>query len=352
MNKEYFYGLDKLRAIMMLFGPIYHAACYLTPYFQWSPYSELNHRSANIWNIISIETIFRMQTFFLVSGFLAAMLLSRRTRKEYILARIKRVFLPLILGLLLCNILQNLYFYFVLDLRPTFSYGMLIFHGWFLVVLFVFCILDLLTTQSNSNKIRLQIFLLIIFFIIGIIIQRQANKVWELFHLPTFIWQVLHLIFTQPLQYLFYYYLGKILYLHREKLHYISIKNIIYLSFFSTIVLFFAHISQPNISNLISSPYPYLRNIASALMSFSLFLIFYRYNSKHSQISQYLISSSIAIYILHHPLCLIIGYHLDFSPIRNTHWFILTVILVFLCSFAIFNCIRCYKTTRIMFGLK
>ncbi|SUO98077.1 acyltransferase family protein [Suttonella indologenes] len=56
-----------------------------------------------------------METFFLVSGFLACMIRSRKGKKVFFQARIKRVLLPLLLGCFGGNLLLQIFGAYYMD---------------------------------------------------------------------------------------------------------------------------------------------------------------------------------------------------------------------------------------------
>ena len=88
------HDLDALRACAMLLGVALHAAlAYAT--FGWAVTDSSQSEIFN-WFFHLIHG-FRMQLFFLLSGFFTAMLYQRRGLKALLSHRLKRVFLPLLL---------------------------------------------------------------------------------------------------------------------------------------------------------------------------------------------------------------------------------------------------------------
>ena len=91
------HDLDALRSVAMLLGIVLHAALAYTgiPIWPtvddaWPPFMEIN-------NIIHG---FRMPLFFLLSGFFTAMLWKRRGLGGLLIHRVKRILLPLVVGML------------------------------------------------------------------------------------------------------------------------------------------------------------------------------------------------------------------------------------------------------------
>lgn len=88
--------LDALRAVAMLLGIALHAALSFFPSF-WMVSDR--RQAAGFGVLVSAVHGFRMPLFFVMSGFFGAMLLHRRGRGALVKHRFRRVFLPLMLGL-------------------------------------------------------------------------------------------------------------------------------------------------------------------------------------------------------------------------------------------------------------
>ena len=155
--------MDNLRAIAMFLGVILHASVF---YNSW-PIPGINlhaETSETLHFIIESIHVFRMELFFLVSGFFASLYLSRKGLKNLFNNRIKRILLPLIVCVLLLqpwwsaitiDLVNNgnhsfweLYFSHLLDPLTVFRYerpvGQWFQHIWFLEVLFIFVTFQIL----------------------------------------------------------------------------------------------------------------------------------------------------------------------------------------------------------------
>src|SRR5262249_54518525 len=88
--------LDALRAVAMLLGIVLHAALSFFPSF-WVVSDSRQDSAFGV--VVSAVHGFRMSLFFVMSGFFSAMLLQRRGRGALVKHRFRRVFLPLLLGL-------------------------------------------------------------------------------------------------------------------------------------------------------------------------------------------------------------------------------------------------------------
>jgi peptidoglycan/LPS O-acetylase OafA/YrhL len=88
--------LDALRAVAMLLGIVLHAALSFFPSF-WMVADRRQDAAFGV--LVSAIHGFRMPLFFVMSGFFSAMLLHRRGRGSLVKHRFRRVFLPLLLGM-------------------------------------------------------------------------------------------------------------------------------------------------------------------------------------------------------------------------------------------------------------
>ena len=95
--------MDNLRALAMMAGLLFHAALayspLIHPYFPTADRAQSAALDLGIWFL----HLFRMPLFFLVAGFFAAMLVSKRGLGGMFRNRLKRIALPLILFLPLVN---------------------------------------------------------------------------------------------------------------------------------------------------------------------------------------------------------------------------------------------------------
>jgi len=91
------HDLDALRAIAMLLGIALHAAIS----FSGAPWVVQDSRTNEVFGLFLLALHgFRMPLFFLVSGFFTAMLWRKRGLNALIKHRVKRIFLPCLLGLI------------------------------------------------------------------------------------------------------------------------------------------------------------------------------------------------------------------------------------------------------------
>ena len=90
------YDLDALRAAAMLLGIVLHAGLSFTPF----PWPVRDTQQNDFFGLLfAVIHGFRMPVFFVLSGFFTAMLWRRRGLKSLLSQRLRRVFLPFLLGL-------------------------------------------------------------------------------------------------------------------------------------------------------------------------------------------------------------------------------------------------------------
>ncbi len=90
------HDLDALRAAAMLLGIVLHAGLSFTPF----PWPVQDTRQTEFYGLLFAAIHgFRMPVFFLLSGFFTAMLWRRRGLRSLLSHRLRRVFLPFLLGL-------------------------------------------------------------------------------------------------------------------------------------------------------------------------------------------------------------------------------------------------------------
>ncbi len=94
-----FHDLDALRASAMLLGIVLHAVLFFMPGAWGGGGEEYPEEVSGVYTLAFFAIHgFRMQVFFLLSGFFTAMLWQRRGLQELVMHRLKRIGLPLAIG--------------------------------------------------------------------------------------------------------------------------------------------------------------------------------------------------------------------------------------------------------------
>ena len=140
-----YYAFDSLRAFMMLLGLVLHTALGYTtgsPSDMELPYQDAQ-TSRFFDGLVSFIHVFRMPTFFVMSGFFAALLYTRRGARPFLRHRIDRLGVPLMVGWPVLALLfvgaqyiAELHTSRFIVPKPV---GNFLLHLWFLYDLLIFC---------------------------------------------------------------------------------------------------------------------------------------------------------------------------------------------------------------------
>ncbi|NQZ23846.1 MAG: acyltransferase family protein [Colwellia sp.] len=96
-TKIRYHYLDNIRALAMLLGIMFHAALAYSPLMQGFWFTADTDSSVTIEIVTLFTHLFRMPTFFLVSGFFAIMLIQKRGLTGFIKNRAIRILLPFLI---------------------------------------------------------------------------------------------------------------------------------------------------------------------------------------------------------------------------------------------------------------
>ncbi|EQA5669430.1 glucans biosynthesis protein MdoC [Cronobacter malonaticus] len=156
-QREFF--LDSIRAWLMLLGIPFHISLIYSTH-QWHVNSLTPSESLTVFN--DFIHAFRMQVFFVISGYFSYMLFLRYPRKRWWKVRVERVGIPMLTAIPLLTLPQFLMLQYVKDRADSWhtlsgydKYNTLVWeltsHLWFLLVLVVFTTLGLLIFQWIKN---------------------------------------------------------------------------------------------------------------------------------------------------------------------------------------------------------
>ncbi|WP_426347434.1 glucans biosynthesis protein MdoC [Cronobacter universalis] len=156
-QREFF--LDSIRAWLMLLGIPFHISLIYSTH-QWHVNSLTPSVGLTVFN--DFIHAFRMQVFFVISGYFSYMLFLRYPRKRWWKVRVERVGIPMLTAIPLLTLPQFLMLQYVKGRADTWhtlsgydKYNTLVWeltsHLWFLLVLVVFTTLGLLMFQWIKN---------------------------------------------------------------------------------------------------------------------------------------------------------------------------------------------------------
>jgi glucan biosynthesis protein C len=138
-SAQRYHHLDAARALFMLLGIPFHASLAFAG-GHWLVMS--GTRDPLLAIIPPLLSDFRMPGFFLIAGFFAAMLLERRSRREWLKGRVERLGVPLLTGMAIILPLQAaMLWYAPREMVDPAAAAHPLAHLWFLPTLLVLCVL-------------------------------------------------------------------------------------------------------------------------------------------------------------------------------------------------------------------
>lgn len=165
-----YHSFDALRAVAMLGGILLHALWMYCPIDARAPVVDSSAHHVPYYLFFTIH-IFRMHAFFLIAGFFAHLVYTRRSARAFLIQRIQRIGLPLaigwfalypmvhwckawgssvsgaeITGLTTSEVFLNLF-----SSWNAFSSTFSFMHLWFLHLLLQFCVLTIIGVQTLKS---------------------------------------------------------------------------------------------------------------------------------------------------------------------------------------------------------
>jgi glucan biosynthesis protein C len=132
--------MDFMRAILMMLGVIIHSSQVFNPRDVWL-ISSVNNTIYSTY-IIDFIHAFRMQTFFVVSGYFCLLTLNKYKTKKFLRIRLKRILIPFIMTILTINTLQIILLdytgWYDFNIKHYITEGIYISHLWFLTNIIIY----------------------------------------------------------------------------------------------------------------------------------------------------------------------------------------------------------------------
>jgi peptidoglycan/LPS O-acetylase OafA/YrhL len=302
---ERYNGLDLARAVLMLLGIIYHVALIFEVDGNW----EVANDSKGLFfhEIITIIHYFRMEAFYIISGFFFVMLFEKYGLRRALKDRLVKLGVPLIFVGLTLNSVMNL----LIDEHHSnvmnISYitdGLWIFHLWFIgnLILYYLLLSPFLLILPSAEKLTLtkRTVLLSTFAITPIL-----SSLVPLLGDEIITGRVLFIQFKTFYYYLPYFLLG---------MFYWKAKNIVIplltiktslslLIIFLLLILFNRSLSMIGSSWMLSTIF---KSLESLCLSISIIAFLSSIGQNRNKITDKLVNSSYSIYLLHQPLIIII----------------------------------------------
>ncbi|WP_411704365.1 glucans biosynthesis protein MdoC [Edaphovirga cremea] len=368
-EREYF--LDSIRAYLMLLGIPFHLSLIYSSH-QWAVNSYTPSDTLTVLN--DVIHAFRMQVFFVISGYFSYMLYERYESHRWLKVRLERVAIPLLTAFplitipqffLLKNFTDRLQDWDNFNLYEKINVGIweLVSHLWFLLTL---CILTCVSffifkkiKQIKKNRIPFPIsrmttlgkvlFYIFIFSLFYALLQRTILIID-----PDLLFNSLfNFVVLQSLFYLPFFVIGAYAFKY-EWLKQLFLKPSPY-AFVGSLLLLIAYVANQHL-NTKAYFSPELDTIITSLVGILMVnVVFssghYLLNS-HSVRVTYLVNASLFVYLVHHPLTLIYGAFITPRISSNGLGFLLGLVFVFSIAFMLYEIHKRVPLLRFLFSGK
>ena len=349
-EREYF--LDSIRAYLMLLGVPFHVSLIYSTQ-KWA----VNSHNASMWLTVLNDFIhaFRMQVFFVISGYFSYMLYLRYQPQRWLKVRLERVGIPMLTAIPLITLPQ---FFMLSNLTDkigdwnsftryekfnTLSWE-LISHLWFLLVLVILTSLGIITfrwLQAQKNQFDYQqigwgklTLALLAYALMWCVFRRILfYTVPDVFANGLFSIGVM-----QTLTFLPFFMLGALSWKHQAlKALFVRFNPVMC---FGAIAVFIAY----SLNQRYGSGEAWLYEtdmIVSTLMGLCMLNVCFSFGHKllnsHSPRIMYLVNASLFIYLVHHPLTILYGIYITPHIASNTLGFFMGLLVVFGIAFALYE---------------
>ena len=341
-NRIYFF--DAMRAILIFFIIIIHILQSFNPNASWLIYNNNDIKIAPY--IIDFLMLFTLQSFFIMSGYLAAMSIKKRNIQHFFHSRIKRVLIPVIVTSLTFNSFQayllNQLGWMNITLYSYLSEGRWVPHLWFLIDLAIFFLLTYLSirfinpilqkTLSIFNKIFEKGGLYTILFLFSFIILAFI-----------ILFSILSPYIYNPIinvRSMFFYFpffiLGTLLFLNKtifkQFIQVDIIKTLLVTIPFGILSVYF---ETPNNNNIKKIFYYFFNSSSNIFASALCFALFYKFFNKKSKLFSFLAEASFSIYLFHHLIVIAISLLMIHFNIGGYLGFLILLISVILITLSL-----------------
>ena len=329
-KRERLHGLDFCRATFMLLGLFFHVG--------------LIYGDSYVWRVSSSETSkffsyitffihsFRMEAFYLISGFFYVLVLSKGSG-HFLKERLIRVFPPLIFCGFTFNTIMNFFSY-----ERSYNWGELSYfteaqwlgHLWFLGSLFVYFLISVPVVSFIRRLGLLSSRLLVFgFCVFTPLLSLCALVISKL----TFDGNFLFIIFDSLLYYYAYFLLGFFCYYNKN--NFINLLN--YRVAFLCLFLYFVFIFMINyspISELNENVIKAMYKLSHGVLVLSAISFTYSLGKNGSKLARSFSDSSYTVYLLHQPMIVLI-YFFIFKELNLNIWleYISIVLLTFFSAY-------------------
>ncbi|AJJ11404.1 acyltransferase family protein [Yersinia rohdei] len=367
-QREYF--LDAIRAYLMLLGIPFHLSLIYSSN-HWAVNSEQPSLILTLLN--DFIHAFRMQVFFVISGYFSFMLYQRYERQRWLQVRLERVIIPLVAAIplitlpqffLLKNYTNKLQDWnsFTIYQKINIAIWEVVSHLWFLLTLALLTAIcfylfqkmknkkksvpALIKGMNNIGKISLLLFLFV--FVYSVI-----RRIIFLLNPEILFNSIFNFFVMETLFYLPFFLIGAYSFIYPPlKQVFITFSPV---ALVASVLLFCAYYLNQHINTNAFFSFE-LDLIIKALMGVTMtnvvYSLGYRLLNYPSPKVTYLVNASLFIYLVHHPLTLIYGAFITPKIDNNALGFILGIVFVCLISFMLYEVHRRIPVLKFLFSGK
>jgi glucan biosynthesis protein C len=347
-QREYFF--DSIRAYLMLLGVPFHVSLIYSSH-QWS----VNSVESSFWLTVFNDFIhaFRMQVFFVISGYFSYMLYLRYAPDEWWKVRVERVGIPMLSAIPLITLPQFFMLkawtgkvtgweHFSLYEKFNTLVWELISHLWFLLVLVIFTTLGLWLFQrlrlavGNASAPGWRVLTLAILF---------YSLFWCVVRRLIFVFQpallsdgLFNFTVMQTLFYLPFFFLGALAWRNP------ALKGLFVRfnpwTLLGAALAFLAYMANQRYSSGEGWLYEYDAVISMLMGLWMVNVVFafgHRFLNAHSSRITWLVNASLFIYLVHHPLTLLYGIFITPHIHNNALGFVAGLMFVFGIAFILYE---------------
>ncbi|MCH9296518.1 glucans biosynthesis protein MdoC [Pantoea allii] len=364
-EREYF--LDSIRACLMLLGVPFHVSLIYSSQ-KWA----VNSSEASLWLTTLNDFIhaFRMQVFFVISGYFSYMLYLRYQPQRFLKVRLERVGIPMLTAVPLITLPQFFMLkawttkyadWGTLPLYDKFNNLMweLISHLWFLLVLLILTTLGMITfrwlrdQKRNIDYQHVGWSKLALGLVVWCLLWGGFRRIVFYTHPALLSDALFNFVVMQTLFYLPFFMLGALSWKHQAlKKLFVRVNPVL---FIGAVLLLVAYIVNQRTSSGEGWLYE-LDALISSMMGLCMLNVCYSLGHKllnsHSPRIMYLVNASLFIYLVHHPLTLLYGIYVTPVLHNNTLGFLLGLVMVFGVSFTLYELHLRVPVLRFLFSGK
>ena len=340
MNSKRILYLDNLKNFLILLVIIHHSAHAYIFKFSNIPSPDWiikDYASTEMWlnNILIVNMTFVMSVFFFISGYFIPKSKQNKTKKQFILEKAKRLLIPLLVITILFVTIYLYLKYLVIDggnlnffeyyINIYIGHGKISYaHVWFLMNLFIYCIIYLLFEKLIINKkIVMSVKrVLLIIFIMGLL----TYLIRKIYPINTWV-NAFGFIGFEPahlMQYIMMFLGGALCYQN---------------NWLMVIMLGFVDKLPSIVEQVVFGLFSFYESAMAVIMLVALIYLFRKYFNKTNRFISTISQSSYGAYIVHYTFVIALQiYFYDISISGNLKFLfvvILSIIFSFIFSFLI-----------------